>query len=232
MKGLSVNPAPIVICSKTQKCLPVLLKSIELYVPEDVEIYLCGSDYKFPKHKTRNFVHTYDKGGDAWNFIVNKAFEDHKEAVACADDVVLNPSSYQDLMADVELIKQVDDKMASVAARTNYAKGLQNIRYGQGNLIGLNYEGEGKIIQTDYIAGIFNWVSKHTWIDNCPIDWYSDDIWCIDQIAKGHNLYIARAYIHHVGSQTYGTNYRQCSEDSREWVKENRPDLYHRFFPK
>jgi len=232
MKGLSVSPAPIVICSKTQKCLPVLLKSIELYVPEDVEIYLCGSDYKLPKHKTRNFIHTYDKGGDAWNFIVNKAFEDHGEAVACADDVVLNPSSYQDLMADVELIKQVDDKMASVAARTNYAKGLQNIRRGQGELLGLNYEGEAKIIQTDYIAGIFNWVSKHTWIDNCPIDWYSDDIWCLDQLAKGHNLYIARAYIHHVGSQTYGTNYRQCSEDSREWVKENRPDLYHRFFPK
>jgi len=231
MKGLSVNPAPIVICSKTQKCLPVLLKSIELYVPEDVEIYICGSDYKLPKHKTRNFVHTYDKGGDAWNFIVNKAFEDHGEAVACADDVVLNPSSYQDLIRDVQLIGQVDAKIASVAARTNYAKGLQNIRYGQGNLIGLNYEGEGKIIQTDYIAGIFNWVCKRTWIDNCPIDWYSDDIWCIDQIAKGHNLYIARAYIHHVGSQTYGTNYRQCSEDSREWVKENRPDLYHRFFP-
>jgi hypothetical protein len=230
MKGLSVSPAPIVICSKTQKCLPVLLKSIELYVPEDVEIYLCGSDYKLPKHKTRNFVHTYDKGGDAWNFIVNKAFEDHGEAVACADDVVLNPSSYQDLMRDVQLIGQVDAKIASVAARTNYAKGLQNIRYGQGNLIGLNYEGEGKIIQTDYIAGIFNWVCKRTWIDNCPIDWYSDDIWCIDQIAKGHNLYIARAYIHHVGSQTYGTNYRQCSEDSREWIKENRPDLYHRFF--
>jgi|LakMenE01Jun11ns_1017448.scaffolds.fasta_scaffold9635372_2 hypothetical protein len=231
MKGLSVNPAPIVICSKTQKCLPVLLKSIELYVPEDVEIYLCGSDYKLPKHKTRNFIHTYDKGGDAWNFITNKAFEDHEEVVACADDVVLNPSSYQDLMADVELLKQADDKIATVAARTNYAKGLQNIRYGQGNLIGLNYEGEGKIIQTDYIAGIFHWVSKHTWIENCPIDWYSDDIWCLDQIAKGHNLYIARAYIHHVGSQTYGTNYRQCSEDSREWVKENRPDLYHRFFP-
>ncbi len=230
MKGLSVSPAPIVICSKTQKCLPVLLKSIELYVPEDVEIYLCGSDYKLPKHKTRNFIHTYDKGGDAWNFIVNKAFEDHGEAVACADDVVLNPSSYQDLMRDVQLIGQVDAKIASVAARTNYAKGLQNIRYGQGNLIGLNYEGEGKIIQTDYIAGIFNWVCKRTWIDNCPIDWYSDDIWCIDQIVKGHNLYIARAYIHHVGSQTYGTNYRQCSEDSREWVKENRPDLYHRFF--
>ena len=221
---------PILICSKNQKCLPVLLKSVELYVPEDVEIYICGSDYKLPKHKTRNFEHTYDKGCKAWNFITNKAFEDYPEAVACADDVVLNPSSYQDLIADVELIKQVDDKIASVAARTNYAKGLQNIRYGQGSLIGLHFEGETQIIQTDYIAGIFNWVSRHTWEDNAPIDWYSDDIWCMNQIAKGHNIYIARSYIHHVGSQTYGTNYRQCSEDSRLWIKENRPDLYPKWF--
>ena len=221
---------PILICSKNQKCLPVLLKSVELYVPEDVEIYICGSEYKLPRHKTRNFEHTYDKGGKAWNFITNKAFEDYPEAVACADDVVLNPSSYQDLIADVELIKQVDDKIASVAARTNYAKGLQNIRYGQGILKGLNFEGETQIIQTDYIAGIFNWVSKHTWEDCAPIDWYSDDIWCMNQIAKGHNLYIARSYIHHVGSQTYGTNYKQCSEDSRLWIKENRPDLYPKWF--
>jgi hypothetical protein len=221
---------PIVICSKTQKCLPVLLKSVELYVPEDVEIYICGSDYKLPKHKTRNFEHTYDKGGKAWNFIVKKAFEDHEEVVCCADDVVLNPTSYQDLITDVELIKEVDANIASVAARTNYAKGLQNIRYGQGSLVGLYFENESQIIKTDYIAGIFNWVAKNTWEENKPIDWYSDDIWCMDQVAKGHGIYISRAYIHHAGSQTYGTDYRKCSEESKEWIKENRPELYPMWF--
>jgi hypothetical protein len=221
---------PILICSKNQRCLPVLLKSVELYVPEDVEVYICGSDYQLPRHKTRNFPHNYDKGGKAWSFIVNKAFEDYEEAVPCADDVVLNPDSYQTLINDVELLKEFDPFIATVAARTNYAKGLQNIRYGQGELIGLNYTGEGQIIKTDYIAGIFHWVSKHTWLDIAPIDWYSDDIWCKDHLQKNNSLYISRAYVHHVGSQTYGTDYKKCSEASEEWIKTNRPDLYPLWF--
>jgi hypothetical protein len=114
---------PIFICSKTGKPLPVLLKSIELYVPEDVEIYICGSDYKLPKHKTHNFEHTYDTGGKAWNFMAQKVFENHDYGVACADDAVLNPDSYQQLIEDLELLLSAGKNVGLLAARTNYAKG-------------------------------------------------------------------------------------------------------------
>jgi hypothetical protein len=221
---------PIFICSKTGKPLPVLLKSIELYVPEDVEIYICGSDYKLPKHKTHNFEHTYDTGGKAWNFMAQKVFENHDYGVACADDAVLNPNSYQQLIEDLELLLSAGKNVGLLAARTNYAKGWQNIRYGHGELIGLNYEGESKILGVDYVAGIFNTVSKSTYIPCPPIDWYSDDIQCLDMINNGSQHYVSRAYVHHVGSMTYGRNYKECSDASKEWVKENRPELYKTFF--
>jgi hypothetical protein len=221
---------PIFICSKTGKPLPVLLKSIELYVPEDVEIYICGSDYKLPKHKTHNFEHTYDTGGKAWNFMAQKVFENHDYGVACADDAVLNPDSYQQLIEDLELLLSAGKNVGLLAARTNYAKGWQNIRYGHGELIGLSYEGESKILGVDYVAGIFNTVSKSTFIPYPPIDWYSDDIQCLDMINNGSQHYVSRAYVHHVGSMTYGRNYKECSDASKEWVKENRPELYKTFF--
>jgi hypothetical protein len=221
---------PIFICSKTTKPLPVLLKSIELYVPEDVEIYICGSDYKLPKHKTHNFEHTYDTGGKAWNFMAQKVFENHAFGVACADDAVLNPDSYQQLIEDLELLLSAGKKVGLLAARTNYAKGWQNIRYGVGELVGLNYEGESKILGVDYVAGIFNTVSKDTFIPYPPIDWYSDDIQCIDMIKNGSQHYVSRAYIHHVGSMTYGKDYKACSDASKGWIQENRPELYKTFF--
>jgi len=134
------------------------------------------------------------------------------------------------LINDVEIVKKVDEKIASVAARTNYAKGYQNVRHGQGDLAGLTFESEGKILKTDYIAGIFNWITRKTWEPCAPIDWYSDDIWCRDQTAKGHGIYVSRAYIHHVGSATYGRDFGQCSENSRQWIKNNRPELYPLWF--
>jgi hypothetical protein len=221
---------PILICSKNQKCLPVLLKSIECYVPEDVEIYICGSDYKLPKHTTQNFEHTYDTGGKAWNFITLKAFEKYDEVVHAADDCVLNPNSYQLLLEDVQFLKSLNKKIGIVAARTNYAKGMQNIRYGQGKLLGLSYEGEKKIVEVNYVAGIFDWVQKSTYIETPPIDWFSDDIQCTDMIKNGAMHYVSRSYIHHVGSQTYGHNYQSLTEASKKWIQENRPDMYVRFF--
>jgi hypothetical protein len=223
------NP-PIFISSKTGKPLPVLLKSIELYVPEDVEIYICGSDYKLPKHKTHNFEHTYDTGGKAWEFMTQEVFKNHDYGVACADDVVLNPNSYQQLIEDLEILLQVGKKVGILAARTNYAKGWQNIRYGQGELIGMAYEGESKIVEVDYVAGIFNTVSKDTYVPLVPIDWFSDDILCLDMINNGCKHYVSRSYVHHVGSMTYGKDYKACNDASKQWIQENRPELYERFF--
>ncbi len=44
MKDSSVRDVPIVIATKTAKCLPVLLASIDQYVPQDVTVFVSGSE--------------------------------------------------------------------------------------------------------------------------------------------------------------------------------------------
>ena len=222
---------PIGICSKNEKCLPVLLKSIELYVPEDVEIFITSPNKQFlPKHKVHHFVHTYETCGDAHNFIAQKIFETHEEFVSIDDDVVLNPSTYSILMDDVDYIKSMGYKIGAVAGRTNYAKGNQNIRTGSGNLTALAYESEGFIVETDYLAGILAWVQKSTWVSLAPIDWFADDVACEEYLEKESRLFISRAYFHHVGSQTFGTDFAKCKENSEDWLRNNRPDMHKKYF--
>ena len=222
---------PIGICSKNEKCLPVLLKSIELYVPEDVEIFITSPNKQFlPKHKVHHFVHTYETCGVAHNFIAHKIFETHDSFVSIDDDVVLNPNTYSVLMDDVNELKSMGFKLGAVAGRTNYAKGFQNIRKGSGKLYSLGYESENQIIETDYLAGIVSWCQKSTWVSLAPIDWFADDVACEEYLGNESRLFISRAYFHHVGSQTFGTDFAKCKEKSESWLRENRPDMHEKHF--
>jgi hypothetical protein len=222
---------PIGICSKNEKCLPVLLKSIELYVPEDVEVFITSPNKQFlPKHKVHHFVHTYETCGAAHNFIAHKIFETHDSFVSIDDDVVLNPNTYSVLMDDVNELKSMGFKLGAVAGRTNYAKGFQNIRTGSGKLTSLTYESEGFIVETDYLAGILAWVQKSTWVSLAPIDWFADDVACEEYLENESRLFISRAYFHHVGSQTFGTDFAKCAENSENWLRENRPDMHEKYF--
>jgi hypothetical protein len=222
---------PIGICSKNEKCLPVLLKSIELYVPEDVEVFITSPNKQFlPKHKVHHFVHTYETCGAAHNFIAHKIFETHDSFVSIDDDVVLNPNTYSVLMDDVNELKSMGFKLGAVAGRTNYAKGFQNIRTGSGKLTSLTYESEGFIVETDYLAGILAWVQKSTWVSLAPIDWFADDVACEEYLENESRLFISRAYFHHVGSQTFGTDFSKCAENSENWLRENRPDMHEKYF--
>jgi hypothetical protein len=222
---------PIGICSKNEKCLPVLLKSIELYVPEDVEVFITSPNKQFlPKHKVHHFVHTYETCGAAHNFIAHKIFETHDSFVSIDDDVVLNPNTYSVLMDDVNELKSMGFKLGVVAGRTNYAKGFQNIRTGSGKLTSLTYESEGFIVETDYLAGILAWVQKSTWVSLAPIDWFADDVACEEYLENESRLFISRAYFHHVGSQTFGTDFAKCAENSENWLRENRPDMHEKYF--
>ena len=222
---------PIGICSKNEKCLPVLLKSIELYVPDDVEVYIISPNKQsLPKHKVHHFVHTYEAVGSAHNFMANKIFETHEEFVSIDDDVVLNPSTYSVLMDDVNYIKSLGYKIGVVAGRTNYAKGNQNIRTGSGSLSSLAYESENFIVETDYLAGIVAWVQKSTWVALAPINWFADDVVCEDHLKNESRLFVSRAYFHHVGSQTFGYDFKKCKQDSEAWLRENRPEMHARYF--
>ena len=225
-KGLSVRNVPIAIATKTAKCLPVLLASIDQYVPQDVVVFVSGSDLSLPRHRTINVQNIGNNFGDSYNHIVGIAYSMFDEVIVANDDIVLTPSSYELLLADVELLPE---DTAWVSAKSDYVRGLQNIREFK-QREGIRYMEERKIIPTDIISPLFGYIHKDKWVDYKPINWFSDDIQCLEIRANGYKNYVSRSYIHHVGSQTIGMDHGKNHREAEEWIKENMPELHKQWF--
>ena len=207
----------IAIATLTNKCLPVLMASIHAYVPKDVEVYITGAEYHYTDRKTHCFLDKPASFGEAYNFIVNKAYENHSEVIVANDDIVLDPSSYSKILEDVTMLKNtLLSPLGWVVAKSYRVRPLQNIRN----------EPEDKIFEVPVVSPLFGYISKRAWIDFPPINWYSDDIQSLDIGAKGFKHYVSRSYIHHVGSATIGNDNRKNHLDAEEWIKTNRPNLH------
>lgn len=226
MRGLSVRNVPIVIATKTSKCLPVLLTSIDQYVPLDVTVFVSGSDLRLPRHKTINLPNVFNNFGDSYNYVVNYAFARFDDVIVANDDIVLTPTSYSLLMEDVELLP---GDTGWVSAKSDYVRGYQNIREFK-QREGIRYMEEGKIIPTDIISPLFAYIHKDKWVDYKPINWYSDDIQCLEIRANGYQNYVSRSYVHHVGSQTIGMDHTKNHLEAEAWIKENMPELHQKWF--
>jgi hypothetical protein len=222
MRDLSVRNVPIAIATKTAKCLPVLLSSIDQYVPKDVTVFISGSDLRLPRHRTINIENTGNNFGDSYNQVVHCAYSMFDDVIVANDDIVLTPTSYGLLMEDVELLP---GDTGWVSAKSDYVRGYQNIReFKERN--GIRYVEEGKIIPTDIISPLFGYIHKDKWVDYKPINWYSDDIQCLQIKANGYKNYVSRSYIHHVGSQTVGMDHQKNDQEAKDWIKINMPELY------
>lgn len=226
MKGLSVRNVPIVIATKTAKCLPVLLASIDQYVPLEVTVFVSGSDLRLPRHRTINMRNEGNNFGDSYNKVVKAAFAMFDDVIVANDDIVLNPTSYSLLMEDVELLP---GDTGWVSAKSDYVRGLQNIREFK-QREGIRYMEEGKIIPTEIISPLFAYIHKDKWVDYKPINWYSDDIQCLEIKANGYQNYVSRSYVHHVGSQTIGMDHTKNHLEAEAWIKENMPELHQKWF--
>jgi hypothetical protein len=203
-------PEPaIVVCTTNARCLDVLKASLRAYVPFEVEKHIhlkVGTNF-----------------GEAYNFAMRDAFAKHSEVVICNDDIVFTPSTWATLLADVALLKEAVADLGYVAARSDYARGAQNIRCGTGRLDFLRFESERSIVETPVIAPICAWIHRDAWVDFPPINWFSDDVQCAD-MKRRH--FVSRAYVHHVGSQTCGNDAAKCMADAEPWLRENRPALH------
>lgn len=222
----------IAIATTEGKCLPVLAASVTFYVPQDVTVFLAGSDIIFPRHRTVNLPNDATNFGDAYNAVVKRAFEEVDEVVVCNDDIVFNPTTWKLLGEDVAFLRDKSIPLGWASARSDYARGLQNIRLGQGKMEWFRYETENLINITDVIAPICSYIHKDAWVDFPPLNWYSDDVQCLDIQNKGFQHAISRAYVHHVGSQTCGFNAKELIQSAQPWIKENRPELYDLWFRK
>ena len=222
----------ICIATVNAKCLLTMAASISDYVPQDVTVFILGSKMMLPCHRTINFSNTATNFGDAYNAVVKRAFEEFDEVVVCNDDIVFTPYTWKQLEEDVARLKSDNIPLGWVACRSDYARGYQNIRIGKGPMHWFKFESEHAIIETDVIAPICAWVSKEAWVDFPPINWYSDDIQCLDMQATGKRHFISRAYIHHAGSQTVGKDAKNLIESAKPWIQDNRPELYSLWFKK
>jgi len=222
----------IAIATTEGKCLPVLAASVTFYVPQDVTVFLAGSDIIFPRHRTVNLPNDATNFGDAYNAVVRRAFEEVDEVVVCNDDIVFNPSTWKLLGEDVAFLRDKSIPLGWASARSDYARGLQNIRLGQGRMEFFKFETENLINITDVIAPICSYIHKDAWVDFPPLNWYSDDVQCLDIQKKGFQHAISRAYVHHVGSQTCGFNAKELIQSAQPWIKANRPELYDLWFRK
>ena len=203
----------IIVCTVNGACLDVMTASLNAYVPREAARYV--------HHKVgANF-------GDAYNFAAREAFKRHDEILVCNDDIVFTPTTWAVLLEDVAYLRQAIPNLGYVATRSDYARGEQNVRSGRGKIEFLRYESERHLVEAKTIAPICAWVHRDAWVDFPPINWFSDDVQCLD-MKRRH--FISRAYVHHVGSQTCGQDAQRCYKDAEPWLRANRPELHARFY--
>lgn len=220
----------IVICSTANVGLHILLLSLKTYC-NNIPVYLSSKDPDDAEFVDTWMYNSASNFGDAYNAAMSKAFSDgYKEIIIANDDVVVTPTTYENLKDDVKLLKQNFENVGFVGARSDYVLWDQNIRSycTNDNVIGLKYESEDHIKEVGVIAPIFAYISKQAFeVARFPsTNWYSDNIMCDDLSKAGYRHFVSTAYVHHAGSQTVGLDYAKCHEEPREWIRTNRPDKY------
>lgn len=212
----------IIVATVTGKCLPVLLASIEAYVPEDVALFVSAPLSVPVEHQTRRaftvLINDADNYGDAYNKLARFAFNIGRDSlIVCNDDVVFNPDTYEMLVQDVESLDPATTGW--VAVRSNAVRSAQNIKFMD----------KDEMFEAWVVSPILGCVSKHAWVDYLPLNDYSDDVQCMDMTKNGLIHYVSRAYAHHVGSHTIKTVGNPHYGRDREILKQQRPEYYKGF---
>jgi hypothetical protein len=209
----------IVVASVTGQCLPVLAASIDQYVPHDVEVYIAGSDLVLPRHRTHTSANTADNFGDAYNAVIGLAFDQHDSIVVANDDVVLDPSTWRILAEDVAHLGRFN-QLGWVACKSNRVRPAQQYWRSEAD----------QHFEVAVMSPLFAYISREAWQPFPPINWFSDDVNCLDLSATGRRHFVSRAYVHHVGSNTIGQNHAANAQAAEPWIREHRPELHAQWF--
>jgi hypothetical protein len=82
------------------------------------------------------------------------------------------------------------------------------------------------------VLGVTAWFEKRVWqeVGWAPgLLWYSDLLWSYDLRRAGYDLFISRAYVHHIGMRGTtqdGETREQLNEDGLAYLRAHRPDFY------
>jgi hypothetical protein len=199
----------------------VLAASITQYVPDTVEVYIAGSDLQLPRHRTHNSPNTATNFGDAYNAVVARAFETHDQIVVANDDVVLDPDTWATLAEDVAHLGRFN-QLGWVSCRSNRVRPAQQPWLTDAT----------RTLEVAVMSPLFAYISRAAWQPFPPINWFSDDVNCVDLGQAGHRHFVSRAYVHHVGSNTIGQDTQAHMAQAEPWIREHRPQLHDQWFGK
>jgi hypothetical protein len=229
----SLENTAIAVSTVSGSSLPVLMQSLAAYEP-GIAIIL-GSKapwdpHKHPKLKVNNVYSGASNFGDAYNSLIRIAVANKYDyVIVCNDDVVVDPTSIKLLLDDyIDLRGSMSSSsIGYLTARTNFSRGVQNIRVNNGGsaMRGVKFESESEVLETPVISPIFSLVKLSNWLPFPPINWFSDDLQCFDMRQRGQSHFVSRSYVHHVGSQTVGLDAEKNVSEAMPWLRANRPDF-------
>jgi hypothetical protein len=103
---------------------------MQLYLPSDVPIYLASRQKPFLSPLPYKWIpNTFGSFGEAYNAIMKEAFLDgHQTVIIANDDIVLDPTSYDLLVTDRQLLKEKGVNVGFLGARTNMSSLHMNVR--------------------------------------------------------------------------------------------------------
>jgi hypothetical protein len=213
--------------------LPVLLQSFNEYgrgAKISIGIRSPYDAHSYPDLKIDYFLNQAQNFGDAYNYLVGHYLSDSAIHYLCLvnDDIVLDPSSIALIFEDYKYLSGNLDaySIGYIACRTNFSRGVQNIRFSNNEVInGIKYPHENTILQTEVISPILALIKKDNWLNFPPINWFSDDIQCYDMRQLGMKHFVSRSYCHHVGSQSVGPDHRKNLAEALPWIQENRQEM-------
>jgi hypothetical protein len=226
---------PIVIATVKGHGLAVLLESIKQYAPE-CPVYLRGPQSVIDNYQADLKIYGQPKSfGEDYNEVIEAALKDWSSCIVANDDIVLTPTSVKVLMEDVAIVRTMNSYKAGwVAARCDAARPCQNVRITEQpeKLNFYKFPSEAHIKLAQEVSPIFAWISSDAFEEAKfpPLNWYSDDVHCMDLIQKGYGHYVSASYVHHIGSNTIGFNAQKLHEDALPWLRENRPEYASAWF--
>jgi len=224
--------SPIVICSTNGRCAPVLAASIKAYASDHPVLWSRrGGEADFG-NVTKYHYNCGKSFGESYNNAIQAAFDiwPCERLYIANDDVVLTPTTIEDFERDTELLSEF--KVGLLGARSDFALWPQNIRSTIDNdsRFGLKWASENLIKEVAVIAPVFAQITREVWDSGVripPINWYSDNLWCHDLSKLKFKHFVSRAYVHHAGSQTIGTDFKKLDDEAKDWLKQHRPDFTH-----
>jgi hypothetical protein len=221
-----MKKCPILICTVGSPSLEITLSSIKLYAKE-ASIYLSSRTETMDERVYKWVLNSSGNFGDAYNKIMDDAFQYHDAVIIANDDICLTPDSYRLILEDAEHLQKAGHKIGVLGARSDNILEAQNIRFEGGARNGMKWAEEQTIKETSVIAPIFAYVTKEAFqaVRFPPINWFSDNVFCHTLTVLDFKHFVSRGYVHHAGSQSVGKDDSKNIKEAAAWLWKNEPGM-------